>query len=97
VLRARDHRPISIARDLDFPVHRAELRRDAVIGIPLSPGHGGETLRCASVPLLERMMEDGRLPTVADLFARGQRLPLETPAVDFPAASSSIGLFTRAL
>jgi predicted AlkP superfamily phosphohydrolase/phosphomutase len=42
---------------------------------------------CASVSLLERMMRDGRLPTVAELFARGRRFPLETPAVDFPAAS----------
>jgi predicted AlkP superfamily phosphohydrolase/phosphomutase len=41
----------------------------------------------ASLPLLERMMDDGRLPTVADLFSRGRRHTLETPAVDFPAAS----------
>jgi predicted AlkP superfamily phosphohydrolase/phosphomutase len=42
---------------------------------------------CASVPLLEQMMSDGRLPSVADLFARGRRFPLETPAVDFPAGT----------
>jgi predicted AlkP superfamily phosphohydrolase/phosphomutase len=41
----------------------------------------------ASLPLLERMMDDGRLPTVADLFRRGRRFKLETPAVDFPAAA----------
>jgi predicted AlkP superfamily phosphohydrolase/phosphomutase len=41
----------------------------------------------ASLPVLERMMDDGRLPTVADLFKRGRRSTLETPAVDFPAAS----------
>jgi predicted AlkP superfamily phosphohydrolase/phosphomutase len=41
----------------------------------------------ASRPLLERMMDDGRLPTVADLFRRGRRATLETPAIDFPAAS----------
>jgi predicted AlkP superfamily phosphohydrolase/phosphomutase len=45
---------------------------------------------CASVPLLEQMMRDGRLPTVAELHARGRRFPLETPAVDFPAATYPI-------
>ena len=40
----------------------------------------------ASLPLLERMMDDGRLPTVADLFRRGRRYALETPAGTFPSA-----------
>jgi predicted AlkP superfamily phosphohydrolase/phosphomutase len=41
----------------------------------------------ASLLLLERMMDDDRLPVVADLFRRGRRFTLETPAVDFPAAA----------
>jgi predicted AlkP superfamily phosphohydrolase/phosphomutase len=43
-----------------------------------------------SLPLIERMMEDGRLPTVAELFRRGRRSALETPAVDFPAAAYTV-------
>jgi predicted AlkP superfamily phosphohydrolase/phosphomutase len=39
----------------------------------------------ASVPLLERLVAEGRLPAVADLLARGRRYRLETPASYFPA------------
>ncbi|MDX6408648.1 MAG: hypothetical protein QOE13_1719 [Gaiellaceae bacterium] len=41
----------------------------------------------ASVPLLERLMDDGRLPVVRELFRRGTRQPLETPAAYFPAGT----------
>jgi predicted AlkP superfamily phosphohydrolase/phosphomutase len=40
-----------------------------------------------SLELLERLLEEGRLPTLAALRARGQWYDLETPATHFPAAS----------
>ena len=40
-----------------------------------------------SVPLLRQLLDDGRLPTLADLISRGRWLDLETPATHFPAAS----------
>ena len=41
----------------------------------------------ASRPLLERLIEEGRLPVVRELFRRGTRHRLETPAKHFPAAA----------
>jgi predicted AlkP superfamily phosphohydrolase/phosphomutase len=41
----------------------------------------------ASQPLLERLIEAGRLPAVAELFRRGTRHRLETPAKYFPAGT----------
>jgi predicted AlkP superfamily phosphohydrolase/phosphomutase len=41
----------------------------------------------ASRPLLERLMEDGRLPVVRELFRRGTHHSLETPATYFPAGT----------
>jgi predicted AlkP superfamily phosphohydrolase/phosphomutase len=41
----------------------------------------------ASRPLLERLIEDGRLPVVRELFRRGTRHRLETPAKYFPAGT----------
>lgn len=40
-----------------------------------------------SVPLLERLLGDGRLPALAELRARGRWHELETPATHFPAAT----------
>ena len=40
-----------------------------------------------SVPRVERLIDAGRLPTLAGLRARGRWLELETPATHFPAAS----------
>ncbi|MFY9578046.1 MAG: alkaline phosphatase family protein [Gaiellaceae bacterium] len=40
-----------------------------------------------SVPLMERLLAEGRLPTLAGLRARGRMLELETPATHFPAGS----------
>jgi predicted AlkP superfamily phosphohydrolase/phosphomutase len=42
-----------------------------------------------SVPLIERLLLDGRLSTLADLRSRGHWLDLETPATHFPAASAA--------
>lgn len=41
----------------------------------------------ASRPLLERLMEEGRLPVVRELFRRGTLHRLETPATYFPAGT----------
>ena len=41
----------------------------------------------ASVPLLEGLVAEGRLPAVAELLARGRRYPLESPATYFPAGA----------
>jgi predicted AlkP superfamily phosphohydrolase/phosphomutase len=41
----------------------------------------------ASVPLLERLVTEGRLPAVAELLARGRRYPLDSPATYFPAGA----------
>ncbi|HYZ76589.1 MAG TPA: alkaline phosphatase family protein [Gaiellaceae bacterium] len=41
----------------------------------------------ASVPLLERLVAEGRLPAVADLLGRGRRYPLRSPATYFPAGA----------
>ena len=41
----------------------------------------------ASVAVLERMLAEGRLPTLAALRGRGRRVELETPAVDFAAGA----------
>jgi predicted AlkP superfamily phosphohydrolase/phosphomutase len=41
----------------------------------------------ASVPLLERLVAEGRLPAVADVLARGGHYPLESPATYFPAGA----------
>jgi predicted AlkP superfamily phosphohydrolase/phosphomutase len=41
----------------------------------------------ASVPLLEELVEDGRLPVVRDLFRRGTRYTLDTPATYYPAGT----------
>jgi predicted AlkP superfamily phosphohydrolase/phosphomutase len=41
----------------------------------------------ASRPLLERLIEDGRLPVVRELFRRGTHHRLETPATYFPAGT----------
>jgi predicted AlkP superfamily phosphohydrolase/phosphomutase len=41
----------------------------------------------ASRPLLERLMEEGRLPVVRELFRRGTLHRLETPAKYFPAGT----------
>jgi predicted AlkP superfamily phosphohydrolase/phosphomutase len=41
----------------------------------------------ASLPLLERLVAEDRLPHVADLLERGRRYELETPATYFPAAT----------
>jgi predicted AlkP superfamily phosphohydrolase/phosphomutase len=40
-----------------------------------------------SVPLLRRLLDEGRLPTLAGLISQGRWLDLETPATHFPAAS----------
>ncbi len=40
-----------------------------------------------SVPLVERMLAEGRLPTLAGLRDRGQWFELETPATHFPAGT----------
>lgn len=40
-----------------------------------------------SVPLVERLLEEGRLATLAELRARGHWLELETPATHFPAGT----------
>jgi predicted AlkP superfamily phosphohydrolase/phosphomutase len=40
-----------------------------------------------SQPLLERLIEDGRLPVVRELFRRGTRHGLATPAKYFPAGT----------
>lgn len=40
-----------------------------------------------SVPLIERLLEEGRLPALAELRTRGHWHDLETPATHFPAAS----------
>ncbi len=39
------------------------------------------------LPLLQRLLEEGRLPVLAGLRARGQWVDLETPATHFPASS----------
>ena len=41
----------------------------------------------ASQPLLERLIEDGRLPVIRELFGQGTRHSLETPATYFPAGT----------
>lgn len=41
----------------------------------------------ASRPLLERLIEEGRLPVVRELFRRGTRHRLDTPAKYFPAGT----------
>jgi predicted AlkP superfamily phosphohydrolase/phosphomutase len=41
----------------------------------------------ASVPVLERMLEQGRLPTLAELSERGHRVPLEISTELFEAAT----------
>jgi predicted AlkP superfamily phosphohydrolase/phosphomutase len=41
----------------------------------------------ASVPLLERLVEEGRLPVVRDLFRRGTRYALQSPATFYPAGT----------
>jgi predicted AlkP superfamily phosphohydrolase/phosphomutase len=41
----------------------------------------------ASRPLLERLIEDGRLPVVRELFRQGTHHNLETPATYFPAGT----------
>ena len=41
----------------------------------------------ASTSVLDRMLGAGRLPTLAGLIARGRRLELETPAIDFAAGA----------
>jgi predicted AlkP superfamily phosphohydrolase/phosphomutase len=41
----------------------------------------------ASRPLLERLIDDGRLPVVRELFRRGTQHRLETPAKYFPAGT----------
>ncbi|HEX6662948.1 MAG TPA: alkaline phosphatase family protein [Gaiellaceae bacterium] len=40
-----------------------------------------------SVPLVQRLLDEGRLPTLAGLRSRGRWLDLETPATHFPAAA----------
>jgi predicted AlkP superfamily phosphohydrolase/phosphomutase len=40
-----------------------------------------------SVPLVERLLAEGRLPALADLRARGRWLDLQTPATHFPAGT----------
>src|ERR671918_1295795 len=40
-----------------------------------------------SVPLVERLLAEGRLPALADLRARGRWLELQTPATHFPAGT----------
>ena len=40
-----------------------------------------------SVPLVQRLLDEGRLPTLAGLRSRGRWLDLETPATYFPAAA----------
>ncbi|HET6829825.1 MAG TPA: alkaline phosphatase family protein [Solirubrobacterales bacterium] len=41
----------------------------------------------ADIALLERMLGEGRLPTLASLIERGRRVKLDSPAVDLAAAS----------
>jgi predicted AlkP superfamily phosphohydrolase/phosphomutase len=41
----------------------------------------------ASVRVVDRLLEEGRLPNLAALTASGQRIDLETPAVDFAAGA----------
>ena len=41
----------------------------------------------ASVSRMERLLDQGRLPNLAGLIARGRRVELETPAVDFAAGA----------
>jgi predicted AlkP superfamily phosphohydrolase/phosphomutase len=41
----------------------------------------------ASVAALERLLAEGRLPHLAELTQRGERVELETPAVDFAAGA----------
>ena len=41
----------------------------------------------ASQPLLERLIEDGRLPVVRELIGQGTRQSLETPAKYYPAGT----------
>jgi predicted AlkP superfamily phosphohydrolase/phosphomutase len=41
----------------------------------------------ASVRVLDRLLEDGRLPNLAGLRERGSRYELETPALDFAAGA----------
>jgi predicted AlkP superfamily phosphohydrolase/phosphomutase len=41
----------------------------------------------ANRPLLERLIDDGRLPVVRELFRRGTHHSLETPAAYFPAGT----------
>jgi len=40
-----------------------------------------------SMPRIERLLADGRMPTLADLRSRGKWLDLATPATHFPAGS----------
>jgi predicted AlkP superfamily phosphohydrolase/phosphomutase len=40
-----------------------------------------------SVPLVKRLLADGRMPTLAELRSRGRWLELETPATHFPAGT----------
>ena len=44
-------------------------------------------LDTASLPVVERMLEAGRLPTLADLRQRGQWLPLERPGMEIEAGA----------
>ena len=39
-----------------------------------------------SLPVLERLLAEGRLPVLADLRARGRWQPLEAPDADIAAA-----------
>ena len=41
----------------------------------------------ASVALLDRLLDAGRLPHLAGLIERGRRIELQTPAVDFAAGA----------
>lgn len=41
----------------------------------------------ANLPLLHRLLEEGRLPTLARLRARGHWIPLETPAASWEGAT----------
>jgi hypothetical protein len=41
----------------------------------------------ASVPLLDGLVDDGRLPVLRDIFRRGTRYTLDTPATYFPAGT----------
>ncbi len=41
----------------------------------------------ASVSVLERLLDEGRLPALAELNRRGKRIELETPATDFAAGA----------